>query len=137
MALKISSRDCLRCGEPFFGYMPSSSKRKYCSASCVWKGRKQSPEHIANRTKDGEMHQNWKGNDIAVRSGRTRALRKFPIPDRCEKCRRVGRLDRHHKDDNTANNERSNISFLCRKCHMTVDGRINRMGDVARGYSMR
>jgi hypothetical protein len=44
--------------------------------------------------------------------------------DRCERCGdEHGRLERHHVDGNTDNNDRSNIRILCVKCHMTEDGR--------------
>lgn len=90
----------------------------------VHKGYKQTKEHIARRIRFGENHCNWKGNDIVVRSGRSRALRKFKV-EYCEKCGiKNVRLDRHHKDENTKNNLRSNIVILCRKCHMIEDGRM-------------
>lgn len=33
-------------------------------------------------------------------------------------------MDRHHRDDDTTNNTPHNIAFLCRACHMAVDGRL-------------
>lgn len=34
------------------------------------------------------------------------------------------RLDIHHKDKNKSNNSIENLIKLCRRCHMTIDGRI-------------
>jgi hypothetical protein len=34
------------------------------------------------------------------------------------------RAERHHIDGNPRNNRRSNVRPLCRKCHMTLDGRL-------------
>lgn len=85
-------------------------------------GYKQSPEHIAKRIKRGEEHPNWKGDEITERSGRSRALRAFPDGP-CEVCGEPA--ERHHKDGNTANNSPSNIAMLCRRHHMTADGRLD------------
>ena len=38
-------------------------------------------------------------------------------------CRRV---ERHHRDGDQHNNERANVALLCRRCHMVVDGRLER-----------
>lgn len=33
--------------------------------------------------------------------------------------------DRHHKNGNTHDNDKSNVAILCRRCHMLADGRIS------------
>lgn len=90
------------------------------------KGYKQSPEHVAKRQRCGERHHRWKGDDIEERSGRTRAERAFPVLGECADCGAPA-LDRHHHDENTANNDPSNIVPLCRSCHVrrhaTAEGR--------------
>jgi hypothetical protein len=97
----------------------------------VRKGYKQTPEHIRKRFLNGSP--NRKGDNATTKAGRTRALRMFPVlPDGCETCGAGKRLDRHHKDGNTLNNNRDNIAFLCRKCHMAADGRLDRMKEVRR-----
>lgn len=45
----------------------------------------------------------------------------------CECCRRSKAVDRHHVDGNPKNNAVSNIALLCRKCHMVIDGRIEKL----------
>jgi hypothetical protein len=92
------------------------------------KGYKQTAEHIANRIKRGEKHQNWIGDSVSVRGGRTRALRIYPKIGPCEVCGKE-KTERHHKDGNTANNSPDNISILCRKCHMVEDNRLDRLKD--------
>ena len=81
------------------------------------KGYKQSPSHIAKRIRRGEDHHAWKGDAIAERSGRSRALRAFPEIGPCVDCG-SDKAERHHQDHNTANNEPSNIVALCRSCHV-------------------
>lgn len=55
--------------------------------------------------------------------GWVQAKRRFPIAGKlCEVCERPAH-DRHHRDGDSFNNVIENIAFLCRKCHMDVDGR--------------
>lgn len=87
------------------------------------KGYKQSPEHIERRKMWGENNPQWKGENISVKSGRSRALRRFTKKP-CEICGEPQKVDRHHVDGNTKNNEPSNLRYLCRRCHMIEDGRM-------------
>lgn len=93
------------------------------------KGYKQTPEHIQKRKRFGVGHHSWKGDDIIVKSGRTRALRGY-APRACEVCDNP-KAERHHKDGNTRNNTPDNVRFLCRKCHMVEDGRLNEFRKLA------
>jgi hypothetical protein len=68
----------------------------------------------------------WKDNP-SDSAGRTRAQNLHALPENCERCARAVRLERHHLDANPANNERGNIQFLCRRCHMEVDGRLDKL----------
>ena len=94
-------------------------------------GRKQTPEHIAKRIKSGPEHPNWIGDDVSVKGGRSRALRMYAGKRRCETCN-APKAERHHKDGDTSNNLPSNIKFLCRKCHMIEDGRLEKVRSSAR-----
>ena len=98
----------------------------------VKKGYKQTTQHIEKRIKYGENHHNWLGDKIVRRSGRTRAERLF-VKEPCEICGEdEKRIDRHHIDGDTKNNERTNIKFLCRRCHMQEDGRYENFITIAR-----
>jgi len=97
------------------------------------KGYKQTPEHIAKRIRRGMDNCHWKGDSAVTRSGRSRAERLFIQIKPCEDCGKTGvRIDRHHKDNNTLNNDPLNIKFLCRKCHMEEDGRYDRFIKLAK-----
>jgi len=76
---------------------------------------------VAMRPVRGADSPQWMGDGVSKNGGRKRARRLFGL-GLCEKCGEKA-TDRHHKDDNTANNCPENIAILCRKCHMAVDGR--------------
>lgn len=96
------------------------------------KGYKQSPDHIKKRIRRGPEHHSWVGNKITKESGRSRAERKYPVRP-CEICgESKKRIDRHHRDNDPRNNKKSNIKFLCRKCHMIEDGRLERFVELAK-----
>ena len=95
-------------------------------------GYKQTIDHIEKRKRFGAKHHAWIGDAASTKSGRSRAERKFATMS-CEHCgESKKRIDRHHLDGNTKNNERSNIKYLCRRCHMREDGRIEKFIDLAR-----
>ena len=48
----------------------------------------------------------------------------------CELCDQPA-VDRHHLDEDETNNSADNIQRLCRRCHLTVDGRIQVLKDNA------
>jgi 5-methylcytosine-specific restriction endonuclease McrA len=54
----------------------------------------------------------------ARRRGNAEARRLYPDPlGPCERCQHREAIHRHHKDNDTSNNHRSNLEFLCRECH--------------------
>lgn len=67
------------------------------------------------QAKLGELNPQWKGDEASAQAGRLRANRLYST-EPCEECGDP-RGQRHHKDRNTLNNERSNIEFLCASCH--------------------
>lgn len=65
-----------------------------------------------------ESNPNWKGEGVALKtSGNAIAIRRFSLAGAvCETCGVKAQL-RHHRDENTYNNDAANIAFLCRRCH--------------------
>jgi len=80
-----------------------------------------------------EHHGNWKGDDAQPATGRWRARRWFPMrPGQvCAECEVRPARERHHWDGNPLNNDR-NVVFLCRRCHLHIDGR-DRQGRLLQG----
>lgn len=72
----------------------------------------------------GSANVRWAGDSPSQACGRLRARALFPGVHKCEVNGCSLTAERHHKDGNTGNNDRSNISFLCNKHHKAVDGRM-------------
>ena len=86
-----------------------------------WNLRRGVPGRIVLK---GEAHPEWKGDAATAASKRCRAVNMYEI-DACEDCGKPA-IDRHHVDGDTGNNARENVRFLCRRCHMVADGRLER-----------
>lgn len=64
----------------------------------------------------------------AKSTGHRRAQVRYPILGVCEQCGEKPAFDRHHKNGDVFDNTRSNLAFLCRRCHMSIDGRLGQSG---------
>jgi hypothetical protein len=96
--------------------------------STLGKVRSEETREKMGEAKRGELNPMWKGDSITCKtSGRLRAQRIYISLGECQKYGERPAYDRHHKDGNTANNDQDNVLFLCRSCHMKVDGRINNL----------
>lgn len=101
---------CLNCGIDFSGGSHTQRVRKYCSHRCSKLGRQNSQwkENPTYRT----LHQ-WINNNK-------------PKPDRCECCGQNKKLDAANISGEYKR-DLSDWEYLCRKCHMKKDGRINNL----------
>lgn len=113
-------RRCRACGKWFTRKKCNRSTQKFCGHPCRIS--------VCLRTKYGSDHPNWKGDLAKNDAKRTRAQRRYQLTD-CERCGKRG-TERHHKDENPGNNEPSNIQILCRRCHMTIDGRLEKLMSI-------
>lgn len=77
------------------------------------------------RNQKREKNNNWKGGQVALQTGRSRAERWYPTRP-CDLCGKE-KAERHHIDGNPLNNAPENIMFLCRKHHMRLDGRLQKL----------
>jgi hypothetical protein len=94
------------------------------------RGYKQTPEHVEKRKRWGPSHHAWKGDKVTPETGRCRANRLYPHPGPCRLCG-ADKAERHHKNGDTTDNSPENIEFLCRRCHMESDGRLDRFRALA------
>ena len=119
---------CPECNGPKYRYA------RYCN-KCKAKGPRnarfgavvseETKERIRASALAREYHPAKKRNPHSIDGGRIFARRWMKMPERCEICLDARPIDRHHKDGNTQNNDRSNIAFLCRRCHQKADGRYD------------
>lgn len=76
-------------------------------------------------------------------AGRKRAQRLFPALGICTECGSKPAVERHHRDGDTENNAPDNVTPVCRRCHMILDGRLAQLtgrgheGGVASGVARR
>ena len=83
------------------------------------RGYTQAPEQVEKRKRAGAASHHWQGDKASPKAGRKRAIKLYREIGPCEECGAV-KTERHHKDENPANNHPSNIAILCRKCHMAA-----------------
>jgi hypothetical protein len=103
---------CQDCGKP-----TSGNTNLRCADCSRKRNLKNSP---------GELHGSWgKFRNDTTESGRQRARRRKKLAI-CERCGKPA-IDRHHGDSNTLNNSQNNLVGLCRRCHMSIDGRLSRL----------
>lgn len=78
----------------------------------------------------GLQPKKWSTEMKHLDSYRGRARKLYDLPERCQRCKKRKAIDRHHKDGMPRNNSPGNIAFLCRRCHMEIDGRLSRMAEI-------
>jgi len=74
--------------------------------------KKMSEDHL------GEKNHNYKDSKITNSGGYIRCQKRYNLPDVCQGCGSNNtKIERHHIDKDPTNNVKSNIMFLCQKCH--------------------
>ena len=67
----------------------------------------------------------WRGNKVKLKALHEWVRSRFPKPCFCEKCKTKKPIDLANKG--TYNRELKNWEWLCRKCHMESDGRLEKL----------
>ena len=57
-------------------------------------------------------------------AGWQQARKLFTVAGTCAECEAAPARERHHWDGDQFNNAPTNVVFLCRRCHMRLDGRL-------------
>mgnify|MGYP000954247381 CR=1 FL=1 len=91
-------------------YHPKKILQIYCCVRC---------------SKLNSLNYAWKGDNIGLETLHRRIANKLGRPDRCGKCGNIGMVDlanisQEYKHD------LSDWEWLCRKCHMESDGRLDK-----------
>jgi NUMOD3 motif len=96
--------------------------------SAARKGVPKSPSHRKKMSlsKLGENNPIWRGDSVGYAGLHVWVRRHFPKPDLCTDCkseppRDITNISQEYKRD------LSDWEWLCRRCHMTKDGRLARL----------
>ena len=80
-------------------------------------------------SKLGAKNPQWKGDKVGIHAIHAYIKRHKPRPQHCEICKKVTTypLDLANMyPTNQYTRDLNMYKYICRKCHMTTDGRINR-----------
>lgn len=87
------------------------------------------PEHSKRMTgkkmpsTSGEKHWAWKGGNVSLKSLHEWVRNKIIEPSHCSSCKKEKKLDLANISQKYLRNL-EDWEWLCRRCHMTKDGRI-------------
>jgi len=121
--------NCKNCDDEIVGF-PRKGRCNRCSGYFYRTGRER-PSNPKGGV-SGPAHWKWKGDRARTTTKRSRARRKFVNLGTCEECGEKPATERHHKDEDTGNNARENLVFVCRLCHMKIDGRLEKLHEARR-----
>lgn len=72
----------------------------------------------------GENNHQWKGEAVSYRSLHKWVHRNFPKPKTCSNCNQIKKLEAANISQKYLR-DLLDWEWLCRKCHMIKDGRLN------------
>ncbi len=107
-----------------------SRKTLTCSIKCrntlISRRSAKNPERIAkiSAAKMGELNPNWAGDNVKYGQLHSWVKKRFKKPSKCVRCSEQP-YDLANKGMYNRNLE--NWEWLCRKCHMKGDGRLNKL----------
>jgi hypothetical protein len=78
---------------------------------------------IANSAENNGM---WKGDDVGLNSLHEWVEHRLPRPYFCKKCERLGSVDLCNISGKYLR-DLTDWEYLCRRCHMLSDGRMNNL----------
>lgn len=78
--------------------------------------------HLAE-IKMAEKNPNWKGNNVGYAALHEWVKNRLPKPASCENCHAIEPHDLHNRSGKYLR-DLSDWEWLCRKCHMKKDGRL-------------
>ena len=87
-------------------------------------------------SKLGEKNPKWKGDKVGYSAIHDWVIRHIEKPDICSSCRKKGWLDLANKSQKYKR-DLTDWEWLCRKCHMTKDGRLKKFKNMDRTFSKR
>lgn len=120
------SREPIRIALKNFSFKPGTVKSKLTGIK-LSKERclKLSKSHIGLTR--NEKHGNWKGDAVGYTALHLWVQRRKPKPKTCECCGKRKQLLDLANISQLYKRDLTDWEYLCRKCHMTKDGRLSRL----------
>lgn len=131
---------CISCNTTF---KTDQRVRKYCSHKCYSDQIKTNPKHVEHLKNvgfkidntpwhkgkkipnmSGECNPSWKGDRVGYGSLHTWVASRLLKPALCQICESCPPRDLANKG--VYNRDLANWEWLCRRCHMTKDGRMEK-----------
>jgi hypothetical protein len=114
---------CIKCNTQLTLY--KTKKTNYCI-----KCKEGHPHTIKSKLKLSECHKNiknpmWKGENVGYSALHQWVKRYFSKTIKCNNCKKVPPYDLANKG--IYNRDFKNWEWLCRRCHMTKDGRMKNL----------
>lgn len=120
------NKKCVYCGKVFWKRKTEGAQywenRKVCSHSCSIKYEYKT----GKRNQIGEHNSNWKGDDVKYEGIHAWVKTYFPKTKLCMQCGLKPPRDLANKSGNYSR-MLSDWEWLCRKCHMVKDGRLENL----------
>lgn len=121
-------KTCIICKAEFSKQLSpkqiANGSGKYCSKQCAVKGT----GNLRKSDNSGSNHGAWKGDEVKYNGLHLWVRHHKPKPSLCEECKLVPPLDLANKG--IYNRDFNNWEYLCRKCHMTKDGRLEKVKET-------
>ena len=111
---------CKKCGSP----ITIKNRSGFCN-KCRNRSHPKKVREKIRQAKMAELNPMWKGDDVSYRALHSWVRSRKEMPELCENCKARKPYDLANKGIYDRNLE--NWWFLCRKCHMALDGRIKNL----------
>jgi hypothetical protein len=108
-----------------FSYKQIANKLNRTIGSIIWKSWEENLPKKKFLLVDN-LNLNWKGDDVGLISLHEWIINRKPKPEFCERCSQKPPFDLANKSGKYLRDV-NDYEWLCRKCHMVDDGRINNL----------
>lgn len=120
---KLPRKPCKRCGLPIRLHFRGIFCSRICASIWLKEHYPQKLREKHRQLKLGRKNPMWKGRMVGLSTLHTWVKRRLKKPFRCERCKKIKKLDLANISQRYFR-KLDDWEWLCRKCHMTKDGRI-------------
>lgn len=132
MAYKLKKEICDFCGIVF---EHTEKSQNFCGLLCrnryISKQNKGKKNYKISISKIGEKNSNWLGDKVGLSGVHLWLKRRYKKPEFCQDCRKNKAMDLANISGNYKR-DINDFEWLCRHCHMSKDGRLEKLKQMAR-----